>query len=172
MSAGDTEAIDEPVDPDLASLLPDAPSAGTPLPDDASLAEHPWKGDERLSILLIGADSGRKGYSGHLTDTLMVVTIDPRDGSVAFISIPRDMKGIPLVPGSAAARAYGTTYPSQINTLYTAARSRSDLFPGKDSQRGYRALKDTLGNLYGLDIPYYVEVNLRGFRDSSTCSMA
>ena len=41
---------------------------------------------------------------------------------------------------------------------------RPDIFPGNDKQRGFQALKDTLGNLYGLDIPYYAEVNFDGFR--------
>src|SRR5206468_145559 len=32
------------------------------------------------------------------------------------------------------------------------------------AQRGFNALKATLGNLYGLNIDYYVEVNFDGFK--------
>ena len=43
-------------------------------------------------------------------------------------------------------------------------RRRSDLWPGNDRTRGYNALKSTLGELYDLDIKYFVEVNFDGFK--------
>ena len=44
-------------------------------------------------------------------------------------------------------------------------RGRTDLWPGKTaSARGFNALKALLGELYGLDIRYYVKVNFQGFR--------
>src|SRR4029077_3516603 len=52
----------------------------------------------------------------------------------------------------------------KINSLWTAATLRPDLFPGSQAQRGYNALKTTLSNLYGIQIDYYVEVNFDGFR--------
>ena len=71
-------------------------------------------------------------------------------------------------PGAAAPGPaqglFGSTFPCKINALWAAAQHRPDVFPGNDKQRGYQALKDTLGNLYGLDIPYYAEVNFDGFR--------
>ncbi len=59
---------------------------------------------------------------------------------------------------------WGGTYPSTINTLYTIARSQPAYFEGNDRDRGYRALMGALGELYGLDIDYYVAVNLSSFR--------
>ena len=65
-------------------------------------------------------------------------------------------------PGSASsARRYG----GKINSLWTAATLRKDLFPGNDAQRGFAAIKSTLSELYGIDIKYYVSVNFEGFRE-------
>ena len=123
-----------------------------------------WDGDDRLNVLLIGADGGRRGASSYLTDTLITVSIDPRSGRIAFISLPRDTSGIPLPRSWPAHRALGGTYGNKINTLYTIARGRPDLFPGNDRQRGYIALMGALGELYGLDIERYVAVDLNSFR--------
>ena len=64
-----------------------------------------------------------------------------------------------------AARALGGKYNNKINTLYTVARGRPDLFPGNDRERGFEALMGALGTLYGLDIDYYVAVDLNSFRN-------
>jgi LCP family protein required for cell wall assembly len=120
----------------------------------------------RVNVLLIGVDSGRANEATFNTDTMIVVSVDPATHKVALISLPRDTGNIPLVSGSAAASAYGGVYPSKINTLYNAARARPDLFSGPDKTRGYQALMDTLGSLYGLQIKYYISVDLAGFRDA------
>lgn len=153
-----------------------APSAGaTPAPppggsEVVAPTEEPtpnvkgWDGKKRLNILLVGADGGRAGISSYLTDTMIVVSIDPTTGRVAFISLPRDTAGIPLPRSWPAYSEFGGAYNNKINTLYTVARGRPDLFPGSDSQRGFEALMGALGELYGLDIDYYVAVDLSSFR--------
>jgi LCP family protein required for cell wall assembly len=80
-----------------------------------------------------------------------------------MFSLPRDSTNIPLPPGPLA-NAYGGVYPNKINSLFTATRNRGDLVPGTSKTRGYNALKSVLGNLYGLDIKYFVEVNFTGFK--------
>ena len=44
---------------------------------------------------------------------MIVVSVDPRTGKVAFISLPRDMSGIPLPRDWPAYRAYGGKYNEQ-----------------------------------------------------------
>jgi LCP family protein required for cell wall assembly len=80
-----------------------------------------------------------------------------------MFSLPRDSTNIPL-PRGPLANAYGGVYPNKINSLFTATRGRGDLVPGTSKTRGYNALKSVLGNLYGLDIKYFVEVNFTGFK--------
>jgi LCP family protein required for cell wall assembly len=95
---------------------------------------------------------------------MIVVSVDPATGRVAFISLPRDTSGIPLPRSWPAHNAFGGSYANKINTLYTVARGRPDLFPGSDQERGFKALMGALSELYGLDIQYYVAVDLNSFR--------
>ncbi len=122
----------------------------------------PWNGRDRLNILLIGADQ-RPNDNTFNTDTLITVSIDPVTKQVAMFSLPRDTVDVPLPPGPARA-VFGTAYAGKINSLWTQAKARPDLWPGTDRQRGYEALKQTLGYLYQLDIRWYVAVNFEGFR--------
>ena len=120
----------------------------------------PWDGRERLNILLIGAD---EQGGGHNTDTMITVSIDPQTNQVVMFQLPRDTVDVPLPPGPAR-DFYGSVYPGKINSFYANVRNRTDWFPGTSERRGYNGLKAILGNLYGLDIKYFVEVNFFGFK--------
>jgi LCP family protein required for cell wall assembly len=150
---------------DVASSASGATPIGGTTNPNASAPPTPavkaWTGG-RLNVLLIGVDQ-RPGEGTFNTDTMIVASIDPTTKQVAMFSLPRDTVGLPLPPGPARA-AFGPTFPCKINSLWTAAQGRPDLFPGNANQRGYQALKDTLGYVFGIDIPYYVEVNFDGFR--------
>lgn len=145
-----------------------APETPEPTAEPSSTpAEGPkWTGKGRLNILLIGHDGGRQGRAANsmLTDTMITISVDPVTGRVAFISLPRDATGIPLPRNWAAYNALGGKFNGKVNTLYAQARANSALFPGNDRERGYNALMGALGELYGLDIDYYVAVNLNTFR--------
>jgi LCP family protein required for cell wall assembly len=154
-SSAPTTAIGSP----SAIPSPEPSPVGSPVPE---VTIPPWDGTERLNILLIGSDQ-RPNEGTYNTDTLIVVSIDPVTEQVAMFSLPRDAVGVP-VPSGAARRVWGSTYESKINSWFTQNRKRSDLWPGNNRQRGYNALKSILGNLYGIDIKYYVEVGFGGFR--------
>jgi len=133
------------------------PPGATTAPADPSLP--PWDGKGRLNVLLIGSDR-RPDEGSYNTDTLIVASVDPASGQIAMFSLPRDTTGIPL---AGPARAFfGTTWTRKINALFQQARARPDIFPG-GKLSGYQALKDTLGDLYGLPIQYFVEVDFGGF---------
>ena len=149
------DASAEPTDTPLATAPPNATEA----PAEPTLP--PWDGTGRLNVLLIGSDR-RPGEGSYNTDTLIVASIDPKTGQVAMFSLPRDTTGIPL-PAGPARSVFGTTWNRKINALFQQARVRPDLFPG-GKRSGYQALKDTLGGLYGIKIPYFVEVDFEGFR--------
>ena len=55
-------------------------------------------------------------------------------------------------------------YAGKINSWFGAIRHREDLYPGSNRTRGYNGLKAILGELYDLDIKYFVEVNFKGFK--------
>ena len=155
-SPGDTGAAGSPEE---SLNIPTGP-VGTPLPSQAQLPQ--WNGKDRLNVLLLGVDQ-RPGEGVFNTDTMIVVSIDPASGQVAMLSLPRDTVDVP-VPAGPARQFWGLTYGNKINSWFTANRNRSDLWPGTNKQRGYNALKAILGNLYGIDIRYYVQVNFEGFK--------
>ena len=127
----------------------------------ANVSAPPWDGREQLNILLIGTDQ-RPRDGTYNTDTLIVVSIDPVSRQVAMFSLPRDTVDVP-VPEGPAQQAFGPVYTRKINAWFTSVRNREDLFPGTDRTRGYNGLKAIMGNLYDLDIKYFVEVNFEGF---------
>ncbi|HTG41191.1 MAG TPA: LCP family protein [Methylomirabilota bacterium] len=175
-NTADTSQCDTLPSPSAASGPTDAPvDTSSPEPSDSGPAPQgsdlpaasipPWNGTERLNILLIGSDQ-RPQEGTFNTDTLIVASIDPTTRQVAMFSLPRDSTNIPLPPGPLrnAYASYGGVYPKKINSLFTTVRNRADLVPGTSRTRGFNGLKLVLGNLYGLDIKYFVEVNFEGFR--------
>ncbi len=136
------------------------PSIGSALPSATPTA--PADLTKRFNILLIGSDQ-RAGDSTFNTDTMIVVSVDPKSKQVAMFSLPRDMVDVPVPPGPAQS-VFGSVYRGKINGWLTNNRNRADLWPGPASQRGFTALKAIIGNLYNLPISYYVEVNFSGFR--------
>ena len=147
-------------DAPAATANPGSSGGSTPAP-----SLPPWDGMSRLNILLVGTDERPSSGGSANTDTMIVVSIDPRTKQIAMLQLPRDITGVP-VPAQAQG-VFGATFQGKINTWYDRNKNRSDLWPGKTSQaRGFAALKAILGNLYGLDIQYYVKVNFQGFKDA------
>ncbi len=154
----DPSATDEPTDAPTATVpTTPEPSIGSAVPE---VSIPPWDGEERLNILLIGAD---KQGGGHRTDSLITVSIDPVTKKVAMFSLPRDTVDVPLPPGPGRA-LWGREFRQKINGFYVQNYKRADVWPGKQSVRGYNALKSVLGELYDLDIKYFVEVDFDGFK--------
>ncbi|MEX1172828.1 MAG: LCP family protein [Chloroflexota bacterium] len=151
-----SDSADPSVEP-TGSATPEPTAVGSDVPE---VSAPPWDGTERLNILLLGAD---KQGGGHRTDTMITVSIDPVTKRVAMFSLPRDTVDVPLPAGPPRA-LWGRTYRQKINSLYVNNYRRADVWPGRESIRGYNALKATLGEFYGLDIQYFVEVDFGGFR--------
>jgi LCP family protein required for cell wall assembly len=121
-----------------------------------------WDGKERLNILLVGVDEQGGGFN---TDTMITVSIDPATNQVVMFQLPRDTVDVPL-PAGPVRSYYGSVYPGKINS-FAANANRNDWFPGGKAGHvaGLNGLKAILGNLYGLDIKYFVQVNFEGFRE-------
>ncbi|MGZ6372861.1 MAG: LCP family protein [Candidatus Limnocylindria bacterium] len=143
-------------------------TGGTPIvvgaatPQALNQPDYHWDGTQRLSFLLLGIDSGPY-RSEALTDTILVVSVDPVAHSAVMVSIPRDTGFMPLPDR----RIYADgLYPEKINSLTTVASKNPqvwcpDLPPGADC--GIRTLERSVGLYLGIDVNYYATVNLEGF---------
>jgi LCP family protein required for cell wall assembly len=100
------------------------------------------------NFLILGSDSRKgaprqigttQGSPGQRSDTIMVVTVDPRVNRTTVLSIPRDLRVD--IPG------YGL---NKINTAFS-------------HPRGNDLIVQTVEKLTGLQINHYVDVNFLGF---------
>jgi LCP family protein required for cell wall assembly len=106
--------------------------------------------DERLNILVVGIDK-TPWRTATLTDSLMVISIDPVGETASIVSLPRDIIKVPL--------GNGDTYGPKINSLMSYADKHPDKFP----QGGMRALEDAVGALLDIPIHYYAKIDFFGF---------
>ena len=137
--------------PDVVVPDPVSPSASSPTSGYvASPAATPETRDSRINFLLTGIDSSSI-RSHALTDTLLVVSVDPETGKVAMVSFPRDIARFPL--------SNGKTFTGKINGLMTYAKNHKKEFP----DGGLPTLVKELGFLLGIPIHYYAAVDLEGF---------
>jgi len=105
-----------------------------------------------VNVLLIGMDSGI-GRNTLLSDTMIVVSLDPVGKTVSMASIPRDMVDVPLPDGR--------KFRGKINSLVSYARWHPGKFPG--AKDGQSVLAAALGTLLDLKIDSWAQVNLPGF---------
>ena len=122
-------------------------------PDDAQVPDPTSPPDvtsDRTNVLLVGIDSGI-GRDHALTDTMLVVSLDP-NGSSAMLSVPRDLIDAPLPNGE--------PYPNKLNSLLQVAAADPETYPYGS---GADTLKATIGELLGVPIHYFAAVDLAGF---------
>lgn len=135
-------------------------------PPDEPINEptYRWDGEERINFLLLGIDAG-PGREEALTDTILVVSIDPVARSAAMISVPRDTGFVPLPDQSIFSEG---RFPEKINGLATVAEAQHELWcPDLRSARscGLRTLERAVSLYLGIPIHYYATVDLTGFAE-------
>ena len=110
----------------------------------------PATASSRINVLILGIDSSE--IRNHaLTDTMLIVSVDPVTHTAAMVSFPRDIADFPLWSGG--------TYHGKINALMTDAQKHPARFP----DGGITTLTKELGFLLGIPIHYYAAINLDGF---------
>lgn len=115
----------------------------------ANSSDRELKGekDGRINILLLGI-GGRGHDGGLLTDTIMLVSLDPDTKKVSMVSIPRDMS-IPVE---------GSDNWGKVNTINAYAEMKE---PGS----GGMAISQALADILEVPIDYYVRVDFQGFKN-------
>ncbi|MGH8827025.1 MAG: LCP family protein [Jiangellaceae bacterium] len=151
----------------ISTVFADEDQPSLTVPEEATKAD-PWAGKPRVNVLLLGADSGAD-REGTRTDTVMVASVDTESGDTALFSLPRNLLYVPF-PDGPLREAYpegfrgATEADSWLYGLYGRIPVEfPDYFEGIGDP-GAEALKLAVGEALGLDIDYYVMVNLRGFQ--------
>lgn len=133
--------------------------------------------DGYYNILLLGADSGQ-GRDSMRFDSISVVSVNAETGATTITGIPRDMPNFPFSDGPMQERYpnghEGHADPacgwgSGINQLRTEVEVCQDgnaLYPdavANGSAPGIEATKDAAEGILGIQIPYYVFLDMHGF---------
>ncbi len=142
----------------IATPVPDTapPAVETPIPLPTSAA-----GDARFAFLLLGYGGGNHEGSD-LTDSLMVVIVDPERKALTLLSLPRD-SWVPLLFDGK------TAVYSKVNSAYAFAKDPA-LYPDRlarytgDHGAGTFAA-DTVSQLLGVPVSYYLALDFQGFRE-------
>lgn len=107
----------------------------------------------RTNILIFGTSEDDPGHDGaDLTDSMMVVSINQKTKDAFMFSIPRDLYvdyGVACPSG----------YKGKINVVYLCHKDE-----GEDA--GQTALRDKVGEVFGLSMQYSVHINYTVLREA------
>ncbi len=140
-------------------------------------AADPWENKDRLNILILGGDSGtnRSSALGDRTDTVMVASINTHTGATTLFTLPRNTEKMPFPADSPLHKYYPNGFYNGtgadraeylLNAMYRNVPGRvpRDVL-GKTKNLGADVVKVSVGEALGLDLDYYVLVNMDGFKD-------
>jgi len=85
---------------------------------------------------------------GLLMDTIMLLSYNPRQGTVTFLSVPRDLYV-----------AYDNGVAGRVNGHYWSAYLEAD----NNYEAGAESLMKKVSQITGVEIPYYATINFDGF---------
>ncbi|HEY3559975.1 MAG TPA: LCP family protein [Kribbella sp.] len=133
-----------------------------------------WDQLPRLNVLLLGADDG-EGRQGTRTDTVMVASIDTHTGNTSLISLTRNFMRMPFPADSPLHKIYPTGFwdPSvppdkeqsefYLDAMYRNIPKYHHGVIGPSDNEGADVLKLSVGEALGLQIHYYIQIDLQGF---------
>ncbi len=137
--------------------------------------------DGYYNFLLLGADSGL-GRDSMRFDSISVVSVNADSGAVTITGIPRDLQRVPfsagpmqdLYPNGLEGRpsqtcGWGAGINQLMNAVETCQPGRgAEIYPdaaAKNSTPAVEATRDAAQGILGIEIPYYVFVDMKGFAD-------
>jgi len=156
------QATPTPVQATPAQATPapiEATPTPTPDPHEQNLANaDPGFMKNQVHILLVGWDESpeRNDSSSELyrdennnfrSDVLMVLTLDFDDNSASLLSVPRD--------------TYAPIYNTEGRWKINAAFAKGGSVAGD----GFHYAQETVGQLLGIKLPYYIGVNMAGLKN-------
>ena len=140
-------------------------ASGDPVPVDR---EDPWKDRPRLNVLLLGADAG-DDRTGLRTDSVILASINTTTGDTVLFSLPRNLEDVPFRKGSPLDEVWpdgfncGYSGGCILNAVYEQGELYADDFPASVKDPGVAAVSDAVTGALGLDVDFYLMVDLGGF---------
>jgi polyisoprenyl-teichoic acid--peptidoglycan teichoic acid transferase len=129
------------------------------LQQDVDPSKLKVEGDGRINILLLGR--GGEGHAGpDLTDTIILVSIDPIAKEAGLVSIPRDM--FVEVPGNGSMKINSVFYTGKSYVLNNAA-SINDHVKQKAEEEGFNLVQSTVEEVLGIPVHYRSVIDFAGF---------
>jgi LCP family protein required for cell wall assembly len=116
----------------------------TPVPTPTPIPLNQTLLHERITVLFAGLDANddrRTRASTFNTDAMVVASINGSHTQVSTVALPRDTVNVPL--------ANGQVYTGKVNSLY--------------ANYGIEGLRGALETSYGIDIDYYVLLDMSDF---------
>lgn len=124
----------------------------------------------RLNFLLLGADAADDRV-GVRPDSIMLASVDVQTGEPVMISLPRNLEKARFPAGTPAAAEFphgftgeGDRSAYMLNATWTYGEENPELFPGP-SGPGPTAVKQAVEGTLGVNVHYYVALDLQGFKD-------
>ena len=99
-----------------------------------------------INILLLGTDDRPDENGPPRTDTIILLTLDPQSNTAGMLSLPSDL-WVPIP---------GFDFNAKINTAYGLGERRTE-------GSGAQLVMDTVSQLIGRPVDYYVRINFQGF---------
>ncbi len=162
----------DPTDPNTPTaapptVMPAAPATGTvpvtptALPYGNSPIIQRLNAGQRVTVLLLGfGGAGHDG--GYLTDTLQVMSFDPKTGAITLISVPRDLWiQVPSYQGRGG--YWGRINEAYITGMGQVDRNDMNVPYAKHDAGGQQAMK-AVSQVLGIQIDYWISLDFVGFR--------
>lgn len=153
----------------LRQVFDDVGADRTGLAEPDVAAADPWADEPRITVLLLGADTG-EGREGTRPDTIIVASIDTATGDAVLFNLPRQLEGAPFDAGSQASYAWPEACAANgeggcmLNAAWLFGEQHPELYPGASSP-GAAATREAAGSVLGLPIDYEAVIDLEGFED-------
>ncbi|MCR8671017.1 LCP family protein [Agrococcus sp. HG114] len=128
--------------------------------------------DGRYTFLLLGGDAGDDRV-GLRADSMTVVTVNAETGAATMIGVPRNLRNAPFSEGSPMWGPWPdgfdcTSSDCYLNGTYTYGEAHPELYPdaiANGSSPGIEATRDAIEGVTGLELQFFVLVDMHGFED-------
>jgi LCP family protein required for cell wall assembly len=130
----------------------------------------PWAGRDRVNVLLLGGDGG-VGRTGIRTDSVILLSMDTRNGKAVMFSLPRNMMNAQFPEDSPLHDAFPDGFRGEgdpgswmLNAVYGQVPALYPHVLGASDNEGADAIKQAVAGSLDTHVDYYMLINLLGFQ--------